>query len=120
MVCLSLLGLSGSASAQEKSELFRHGQEMYTANCADCHRSNGEGLPEVFPALKGNSLVMGDPTPVIQTILEGRRGKLGRMPSWQNTLTDQQIAAVATFIRNNWGNKAETVTPETVAKHRKK
>ena len=42
------------------------------------------------------------------------------MPSWKNKLTDQQIAAVATFIRNNWGNQAEAVTPEMVAKNRKK
>ena len=42
------------------------------------------------------------------------------MPTWKDKLTDQQIAAVATFIRNNWGNKAEAVTAAMVAKNRQK
>ena len=62
---------------------------------------------------------MGDPKAVIQTILEGRKGKMGRMPAWQDRLNDQQVAAVATFIRDNWGNQAEAVTPAMVAKNRK-
>jgi cbb3-type cytochrome c oxidase subunit III len=116
--CLVLL--IAAAGAQEKSDLFQEGQEIFSSNCADCHRSNGEGLPDTFPALKGNSFVMGDPDPVIQTILEGRKGKIGRMPTWKDKLNDQQIAAVATFIRNNWGNQAEAVTAAMVAKNRKK
>ncbi len=63
---------------------------------------------------------MGDPDPVIQTILDGRKGKMGRMPTWKDKLTDQQIAAVATYIRNSWGNQAEAVTAARVAKDRKK
>jgi mono/diheme cytochrome c family protein len=96
------------------------GQDVFVDNCAACHRSNGEGLPEVFPALKGNPFVTGDPTPVIQLVLEGRKGKIGRMPAWQNTLNDQQIAGVITYIRQNWGNQAGGVTPDLVAKNRKK
>ena len=114
------MGLLVAAAAQEKSELFEQGQKIYESTCIDCHRSNGEGLPDVFPALKGDPFVMGEPTPVIQTILAGRKGKIGKMPSWQDKFSDQQIAAVATFIRNNWGNKAEAVAPEMVAKNRKK
>ena len=72
-LCLSLL--TAAAAAQEKPELFLAGQQIFDSTCADCHRSNGEGLPNAFPALKGNSFVMGDPIPVIQTILEGRQGK---------------------------------------------
>jgi len=63
---------------------------------------------------------MRDPKAVIQTILEGRKGKIGRMPAWQDKLSDRQIAAVATFIRNNWGNQAEAVTAAMVASNRKK
>ncbi len=62
---------------------------------------------------------MGDPIPVIQTVLDGRKGKLGQMPTWKDKLTDQQIAAAISFIRNNWGNKAEAVTAALVAKNRK-
>jgi cytochrome c6 len=114
------LGWLVEAAAQEKPELFQQGQEIFQSTCADCHRSNGEGLPDVFPALKGNALVLGDPATVIQTILAGRKGKIGTMPSWKDKLTDPQIAALATFIRNNWGNQASAVTSELVAKNRKK
>jgi mono/diheme cytochrome c family protein len=114
------LGGSVGAAAAEKPELFQEGEKIYHSTCADCHRSNGEGLPDVFPALKGNALVTGDPAAVIQVILAGRQGKMGRMPSWKDRLTDQQTAAVATFIRHSWGNQAAAVTPAMVAKERQK
>ena len=120
MVCLCLGCLATDVPAQEKSELFRQGQEVYTSTCADCHRSNGEGLPNAIASLAKSGFVAGDPIPVVTVILEGRKGNLGRMPAWKDTLTDQQIAAVVSFIRNNWGNKAEAVTPELVGKTRKK
>jgi cytochrome c6 len=116
--CLILI--TAAAKAQEKPELFQEGQQIFNSTCADCHRSNGEGLPDTFPALKGNSFVTGDPDPVIQTILNGRKGKIGRMPTWKDKLTDQQVAAVATYIRNSWGNQAEAVTAVRVVKDRKK
>jgi mono/diheme cytochrome c family protein len=120
MVSLCLVWLTAAVWAQEKSALFQEGQKVFTSHCAACHRGNGEGLPDVFPALKGNPFVMGDPIPVIQTILEGRKGKIGRMPAWQNTLTDQDMAGVVTYIRQNWGNQAEAVSADLVAKNRKK
>jgi mono/diheme cytochrome c family protein len=115
-----LVWLLAEAAAQTKPELFQEGQQVFASHCVDCHRSNGEGLPDTFPALKGNHFVTGDPTAVVQTILAGRQGKIGRMPAWQDKLTNQQVAAVATFIRNNWGNMAEAVTAAMVAKNRKK
>jgi mono/diheme cytochrome c family protein len=120
LVCLCLGWLSTQVGAQEKSELFRQGQEVYTANCADCHRTNGEGLPNVIANLTKSTFVTGDPNPVIQLVLEGRKATVGQMPAWKNSLTDQEIAGVITFIRQNWGNQAEAVTPELVAKNRKK
>jgi mono/diheme cytochrome c family protein len=120
MVLTLCLGWPVTATAQEKPQLFQQGQEIFNSGCADCHRGNGEGLPDVFPALKGNILVLGDPEAVIQTILDGRKGKIGTMPPHKAKLTDPQIAAVVTFIRNNWGNQGAAVMPETVAKIRKK
>jgi mono/diheme cytochrome c family protein len=117
---LCLGGLVTMVGAQEKSELVQQGQEVYTANCADCHRSNGEGLPDTFPSFVKSAFVTGDPNPVIQIVLEGRKPTVGRMPAWKNSLTDQQIAGVITFIRQSWGNQATEVTPVMVAKNRKK
>ena len=120
LVSLLLVGVAlTSVGAQEKSPLFQQGEKVYGANCASCHRGNGQGLPNVFPSLVQNEFVTGDPQPVVQLILEGRRGSMGRMPGWQTRLQDEQIAAVVSFIRQHWGNQAEAVTPEMVAAPRR-
>jgi cytochrome c6 len=72
-----------------------------------------------FPALKGNAFVTGDPQPVIDILINGRKGKLGQMPAWKEHLDDAQIAAVIGYIRNAWGNGAPAVKPEDVAAARK-
>ena len=108
------------AFGQGGEDLFKQGQDIYENNCADCHRSNGEGLPVKFPALKGNAYVMGDPKPLIGTVLQGRKGNLGQMPAWKEHLDDTQVAAVVTYIRHAWSNKAPGVTPALAAEIRKK
>lgn len=120
LACLCLGCLATAAPAQEKSAPVPEGQQVYASHCADCHRSNGQGLPNAIASLANSAFVAGDPVPLITVILEGRKGNLGRMPAWKDTLTDQQIAAVVSFIRNSWGNQAGAVDPELVAKNRKK
>jgi mono/diheme cytochrome c family protein len=120
-IFLAVLFLAASgALGQGGADLLKKGQEVYEANCADCHRTNGEGLPVKFPALKGNAFVMGDPKPVIDLVIDGRKGKLGQMPAWKEHLDDTQIAAAISYIRNAWGNQAPAVQPEDVAAARKK
>jgi len=60
------------------------------------------------------------PKPVIATVLNGRKGHLGQMPTWKDKLDDQQIAGAITYIRNAWSNKAPAVTPAMVAAIRSK
>jgi len=107
------------AGAQEAGDLARQGQQVFEDHCAQCHRSNGQGLPGTFPALNRNPLVVGDPQAVIAIVLHGRNGAMGRMPAWQDSLNDQQIAAAATYIRQAWANRAPAVTPAMVAESRK-
>jgi mono/diheme cytochrome c family protein len=107
------------ALAQGPEALLSEGKKIFEDNCADCHRSNGQGLPDKFPALDKNSFVLGDPARVIDTVLQGRKGKLGQMPTWKDTLNDRQAAAVITYIRQGWSNKGTAVTPEAVKKRRK-
>ena len=114
-----LVVLAAQGWGEEPQALIAQGKEIYEANCAGCHRNNGEGLPNTFPALKGNPFVMGDEVALVRLLLEGRQGKMGRMPAWKNRLNDSQVAAVATFIRNNWGNQAPPVTAATVARERR-
>jgi cytochrome c6 len=114
----SLLG--SIALAQTPDKQFQQGKEVFEENCAACHRANGEGLPGTFPALAKNPFVLGDPKPVIATVLNGRKGNLGQMPAWKDKLNDQQIAGAITYIRNSWSNQAAAVTPAMVAAARQK
>jgi cbb3-type cytochrome c oxidase subunit III len=115
LILVSLAIMGGGAWAQGSGELAKQGQEVFEANCAQCHRTNGEGLPATFPALNKNPFVLGDPKPVIATVLNGRKGSLGQMPSWKDKLDDAQIAAVVTYVRQAWSNRAVPVTPAMVA-----
>ncbi|HVO84396.1 MAG TPA: cytochrome c [Syntrophobacteria bacterium] len=105
--------------AQGTDKSFQEGKKLFEATCADCHRVNGQGLPAMFPALDKSSFVVGDPTKVIDTVLFGRKGRLGQMPSWKDTFNDQQVADVITYIRQSWANKGSAVTAEMVKKRRK-
>lgn len=120
LILASLALLGGSAWAQVAGDLLRQGQAVFEDSCAQCHRANGEGLPATFPALNKNPFVLGDSKPVIATVLNGRKGNLGRMPGWKDKLDDQQIAAVVTYLRQAWSNRAPAVTPAMVAATRRK
>ena len=117
---LGLIWVLGLQPALGQEALFQKGKEIYAENCVDCHRLNGRGLPGTYPAHDGNPFVVGPPKPVIATVLNGRKGLLGEMPSWKDKLDDTQVAAVVTYIRHAWSNKAPDVTPALAAEIRKK
>ena len=102
------------------------GAAIYADGCAACHAGSGEGVPKLFPPLKGSaSLQAADPTTVIRVILQGARTvptdahpTPASMPAFDWKLDDAQIAAVATYVRNSWGNAAPAVTTEQVRKLR--
>lgn len=124
IICSVVLGCfilaAGVALAQSAEDLADIGVEVYEDLCAACHRSNGQGLPARFPALNQNPFVLGDPKPVISTVLNGRKGEMGLMPAWKDRMDDRQIAAVVTYIRQAWTNKAPAVTPAIVKEVRGK
>jgi cbb3-type cytochrome c oxidase subunit III len=115
---LFFFGLS-SLPAQGAAKNISEGKNLFENNCADCHRTNGQGLPAAFPALDKNPFVVGDPAKVIDTVLNGRKGKLGLMPSWKETFNDQQLAAILTYVRQAWSNKGTPVNADLVKKRRK-
>ncbi len=100
-----------------------NGGSVYMQNCSSCHGSNGKGQPGAFPPLVGNPVVTGDSRQVIHIVKAGLTGPIkvkgqsynGQMPSWSGTLKNDQIAAVVSYIRSSWGNKAGSVTPDHVA-----
>ena len=83
-------------------ELMSVGARTYTAYCAACHQPNGEGLPGIFPALKGSAMALEDIPGHIDIVLNGKAGTA--MQAYAKQLSLKEIAAVITYERNAWGN----------------
>jgi len=98
-------------------ELKQRGEKVYTANCVACHQATGKGVPGAFPALDGSAVVNGPRAAQVHLVLNGKGG----MPAWKGVLSDTEIAAVITYTRNNWSNKAHEniVQPAEVLAARK-
>ena len=103
-------------------ELTTRGEQVYAANCVACHQANGKGVPAAFAALDGSPNVLGDKKHQIDILLNGQKsGKFPtEMPAWKQ-LSDTEIAAVITYTRNTWSNKAaeNIVQPAEVLAARK-
>jgi mono/diheme cytochrome c family protein len=105
---------------------MRIGQQIYADECSGCHKADGIGTPGLFPALAGISLVQqSDPTSLLHVVLHGT-SRLGTSkaptaaarPAFAWVLSNDQIAAVLTYIRDDWGNSAPAVTASDAAKAR--
>ena len=97
-------------------ELVARGEKVYAANCAACHRADGKGAGPI-KALDGSAVVLNDPKAQIQILLNG--AKNGAMPAWRS-LSDTEIAAVATYTKNSWSNKTgKLVQPAEIVAARK-
>jgi mono/diheme cytochrome c family protein len=107
---------SGSVPAAER------GRATYENICALCHNTDGMGKPGQAPPFAGSEWVMGTPNRMIRIPLSGLSGAVEvkgaqwnlSMPAMGATLSDEDLAAVLTYIRQSWGNKASAVTPEQV------
>jgi ubiquinol-cytochrome c reductase cytochrome b subunit len=116
-------GTSSGSSSTVAVAGAHNGAQVYATNCSSCHQATGQGLPGAFPPLAGNPYVTGPPTAVIHTLLYGLAGAKvegksygAQMPAWKGQLSNGDIAAVITYIRSSWGNKASAVTEADVAK----
>ncbi|MBL8377804.1 MAG: cytochrome c oxidase subunit II [Burkholderiales bacterium] len=93
-------------------ELVARGEKVYAANCVACHQANGKGLAPAFPPLDGVKIVTGPKDNPIAILLNGRQGTA--MASFKG-LSDVELAAVLTYVRNTWTNKTDdAVTPAEV------
>ena len=88
--------------------------------------TNGEGVPGVFPPLTESEYVTGDKGRLIRMILNGLSGEIvvngvtysGMMPPWGGFLNDEQVADVLTYIRGAFGNDADAISADEVARVR--
>lgn len=103
------------------------GEAIYS-RCLACHMANGEGMPGAFPPLNGSELVNANPDVMIGILIHGLTGPVvvrgqpynGVMLPYGTTvpMTDAELAAVVTYVRQSWGNSASAVTVEDVARVR--
>lgn len=99
------------------------GLATYKSYCASCHKEDGTGVPGTFPPLKGAPQVQGDKNALIKIVVQGLSGPIEvngvdynmEMPAF-NFLSDTQIADVVEYIRSEFGNINDTVTPDEVKK----
>jgi|SRR4051794_6648060 mono/diheme cytochrome c family protein len=110
------------------NEALLAGKKVYESNlgCAICHQNDGLGKPGQFPPLAGSEWAQGAPSRMIRIPLCGLSGPItvkgqawnAAMPNVGSILTDDQLAAVLTYIRKSWGNTASEITPDMVKKVR--
>ncbi|MBV8121299.1 MAG: cytochrome c [Alphaproteobacteria bacterium] len=118
-------GMPQPVSMQDPT--MQRGQAIYYDRCAACHTVGGEGIVGLFPRLSGAPLVQqSQATSLIRVVLEGSRAVATNgaptgpaMPSFAWQLSDPDVAAVVTYIRNSWGNAAPPVAASDVANMRK-
>ena len=118
--------LTGTELARYQAGKVLYNEDGY---CGMCHRPDGQGLAAAgFPPLAGSEWVTGDSNRLIKVTLHGLAGPIdvggisypGLVPMtpFKDLLSDEEVAAVLTYVRNAFGNKAEAMTPEAVARIR--
>lgn len=91
------------------------GKNLYQQYCASCHKDDGSGVLNTFPALAGSATVKGSLPKLSSILLKGinKKNAGANMPAF-GFLKDDEVAAVLTYIRQNWGNKAGSVSPSQI------
>jgi mono/diheme cytochrome c family protein len=128
---LLVVALSFSAMLSEAQKKVRPassmltGKQIYTKHCMTCHQVDGSGAQNMIPPLINTDYVLGTKARLISIVLNGMKGEIkvngdrysNEMPS-QAFLKDDEIAAVLTYVRKSFGNKATAVTKDEVKKMR--
>lgn len=120
-----ILSTADSNEAMQK-DIILQGGVLYKTHCMDCHGSQGEGFALAYPSLRGNhSLQTNSITNSLRIILAGGFAPATQlnprpysMPPFGPVLTDAEIAAVLSYVRNSWGNKGAIVTSSEVNHYR--
>lgn len=100
------------------SDVMGRGARIYEQQCASCHGDKGQGVPSIYPGLAGNrALLVDSPNNLVQIIrkggflpsTQGNPRPFG-MPPFEQVLGNEDVAAVATYVRQSWGNSAAAVS----------
>ena len=122
----AMRGAPAAAGASVSSPAFSAGAKLYEKNCAQCHGEQGQGVPGAYPPLAGNRAVtMASSANLVQVVLNGGYAPATAgnprpygMPPFVLVLNDSELAALLTYLRSAWGNRAAEVTPTEVQRMR--
>jgi mono/diheme cytochrome c family protein len=124
----SLPGNKGDIGKPASARVLKDGETLYNVNCGTCHQPDGKGAlsGDAGAKLVGNPMVQAsNPASLINVILYGPHlAKLSGpkrwkdMPDFGSKLADEEIAAIASYVRNAWGNVGGAVSEEQVARQR--
>jgi len=112
---------SASAEAGSTSGISA-GHELFNQYCATCHQEDGIGLSGAVPPLDGSPFVTAESDVPVSIVLMGISGPItvngdrynGRMPTFRPVLSDADIAAILSYVRQAWSNDADAVAPRRV------
>ncbi|MES2475196.1 MAG: PVC-type heme-binding CxxCH protein [Verrucomicrobiota bacterium] len=99
------------------------GRDAYMKSCIECHQANGQGVPDTFPPLDGSEWVTGNPRTLLRILLGGLAGPVeikgvqfnSVMPGHSHH-SDEEIAAIASYVRHAFGGKKEKPFPPSEVK----
>jgi mono/diheme cytochrome c family protein len=97
-----------------EQQRFNAGQEVYRNICQACQQPDGRGQERMAPSLIGSPLALAPAEITARILLNGKEGPVGLMPSVGTVLSDEQIAAVLTYIRREWGQAGTPVDADSV------
>ncbi|HSI87264.1 MAG: cytochrome c [Candidatus Methylacidiphilales bacterium] len=115
-------GTAPASPEKQLEDMIKEGKSAYGSICASCHQAGGGGQAGQYPPLAGSEWVLGDKHVLVPIVLHGLHGPItvagatynNNMQAWGATIKDKKMAAILTYIRNSWGNKADIVTADDV------
>jgi mono/diheme cytochrome c family protein len=118
-----IAGAAAGAVTAAVSNPVQQGERLYLNNCQGCHQQSGRGVAGAFPPVVGSEWVTGPSETLVRILLHGLQGPVqvagatynGAMPAWKDVLEDEEIAAVATYLRQWAPNAAPAVAGPEVA-----
>lgn len=121
---------AAAGAAMAKLDPVAVGKGAFKQVCITCHQESGLGMPGIYPPLAGSEWVNGSADRVVRIVVYGLKGEVhvagksftaaampvfGQVPGSAYNWSDEKIADVLTYVRQDWGNKAAPITAEQVA-----
>ena len=94
---------------------FEAGRVVFANLCVACHQVDGRGLERIAPSLVGSTLALAPPEVTARIVVGGKEGSIGLMPPLGQSLSDEEIAGVLTYVRRQWGNAGSPIDAAAVA-----